>query len=137
MSNSETERRAIEYVMEMERRHGRQPQDVRLERRPYDVSSPPRKIEVKAFGGSARGAPIPLEERQVQAAREDPGNFYVYVVDNIASGDPSMIGIRVLYGDTLRAMLDRAVPHVTYWPTFRVADYDRTTDESPGQDRVS
>jgi len=44
---------------------------------PYDVSSPPRMIEIKAFGGSARGAPIPLEDRQVKAAREDPENFYV------------------------------------------------------------
>jgi len=32
----------------------------------------PRKIEVKAYGGSARGAPVPLEQRQVDAARADP-----------------------------------------------------------------
>jgi hypothetical protein len=57
MGNSETERTAIEYVMELERSAGRVPVDVHLKGAPYDVSSPPRKIEVKAFGRSARGAP--------------------------------------------------------------------------------
>jgi hypothetical protein len=84
MSNSEIERLAVEFVMEHEQREGRAPRDVRRERQPCDIISPPRLIEVKAFSGSARGAPVPLEERQVLAAREDPGNFYVYVVDNVA-----------------------------------------------------
>ena len=56
MGNSETERRAIEHVMRLERQAGRHPEDVRLTDAPYDVASPPRKIEVKAFGASARGA---------------------------------------------------------------------------------
>jgi hypothetical protein len=47
MSNSETERIAIEHVMRLERIAGRSPKDVRLMQRPYDVASPPRKIEVK------------------------------------------------------------------------------------------
>ena len=84
MANSETERVAIEYVMALKCRAGRRPEDVHLHGFPYDVSSPPRKIEVKAFGAAARGAPIPLEDRQVKAARDDLEHFYVYVVDNIA-----------------------------------------------------
>jgi hypothetical protein len=51
MPNTETERVAVEYVMAFERDAGRQPEDVRAKGLPYDVSSPPRKIEVKAFGG--------------------------------------------------------------------------------------
>jgi len=66
---------------------GRKPEDVTRKGAPFDISSPPRKIEVKAFGGSARGAPVPLEDRQVAEARSDPANFYLYVVDNVTTGD--------------------------------------------------
>ena len=57
MANTETEHVGIEYVLELERRAGRQPEDVHLKGVPYDVYSPPRKIEVKAFGGSAEAPP--------------------------------------------------------------------------------
>ncbi|MFI5949763.1 protein NO VEIN domain-containing protein [Micromonospora chalcea] len=50
MGNSEIERVAIEHVMELEP-DGRVPEDFHLTGAPYDVSSPPRQIEVKAFGG--------------------------------------------------------------------------------------
>ena len=131
MTNSETERVAIEHVMALERRAGRQPEDVHLQGYPYDISSPPRKIEVKAFGGSARGAPIPLEDRQVKAAQEEPEHFYVYVVDNIADADRDKIAVRVLQGELLHAMLDRSTPQITYWPTLRTADYDQTREGIP------
>jgi hypothetical protein len=128
LANPETERAGIEYIMRLERAAGRQPEDVHRQGVPYDISSPPRKIEVKAFGESARGAPIALEERQVKAAREDPQNFYVYVVDNIASDDQAKIAVRVLHGPLLRAMLDRATPRITYWPTLRSPDYDQMAE---------
>lgn len=128
MGNRETERIAIEYVMDLERSAGRAPEDVRLTGAPYDISSPPRKIEVKAFGGSARGAPVPLEERQVRAAREDPANFYLYVVDNVALADEGLMRVRVIHGDRLTQMLARTKPQVTYWPTFRVSEYDEAEE---------
>jgi Domain of unknown function (DUF3883) len=128
LANTETERAGIEYIMRLESAAGRQPEDVHLHGVPYDISSPPRKIEVKAFGGSARGALVPLEERQVKAALEDPQNFYVYVVDNIAAEDQTKIAVRVLHGPVLRAMLDRATPHITYWPTLRISDYDQMAE---------
>jgi hypothetical protein len=84
LTNAETERVAIEYVMALERKAGRQPEDVRRKGMPFDISSPPRKIEVKSFGRSARGDVIALEDRQYQAARADPENFYIYVVDNVS-----------------------------------------------------
>jgi hypothetical protein len=124
MNNSEIERMAIEYVMHLERCEGRVPEDVHLTRAPYDVSSPPRKIEVKAFGGSARSAAVPLEERQVQAARQEPENFYLYVVDNVARADEGLMRVRVIHGDALAKMLDRTKPQITYWPTLRAQEYD-------------
>ncbi len=124
MANAEVERIAIEHVMQLEREAGREPEDVHLRGVPYDIASPPRKIEVKAVSGSARGAPIPLEQRQFQAALDDPDNYYVYVVDNIASGLLTA-EVRVLHGDSLRKMLDGCKPHITYWPTFRTGTYDQ------------
>jgi hypothetical protein len=124
MPNTETERIAVEYVMTLERNADREPDDVRFKGLPYDVSSPPRKIEVKTFGASARGAAVPLEASQVAAARDDPENFYVYVVDNVARADLGEMSVRVLHGERLRAMIDRTKPRLTYWPTFKVADFD-------------
>jgi hypothetical protein len=54
-TNAQTEQIAIEHVMAAERAAGRTPEDVRRAGAPYDISSPPRKIEVKAFSRSARG----------------------------------------------------------------------------------
>jgi len=122
---NETENRAIELVMKVERSANREPEDVRLKGRPYDVSSPPRQIEVKAFGGSARSAPIPIEDSQAKAARADPANFYLYVVDNVARRDEGLMRVRVIDGNTLIEMLDATKPHLTYWPTYRAADYDQ------------
>jgi len=75
LANADIERAGIEYVIRLEREAGRAPEDVHLQGFPYDICSPPRKIEVKAFGGSARGAPVPLEDRQVKAAQEDPNDL--------------------------------------------------------------
>jgi hypothetical protein len=123
MSHTEVERRAIAHVMDLERQYDRQPQDVSKRKdTPYDVFSPPRKIEVKAFGGSARGEAIALEDSQYQAALGDPDNFYLYVVDNVAADGKGQV--RVLHGPMLRAMLERTAPRKTYWPTFRTAEYD-------------
>lgn len=129
MSNSYTERLAIEHVMRLERDVGREPEDVSRQGAPYDIYSPPRKIEVKAFGGSARGAPVPLEQRQVDEAHSDPENFYVYVVDNVTAGDGTCIAVRRLHGDLLHGMIARTKPHTAYWPTLHVADYDQLTDQ--------
>ncbi|WP_328472415.1 DUF3883 domain-containing protein [Actinoplanes sp. NBC_00393] len=124
MGNSQIEKVAIEHVLDLERQAGRIPEDVHLCGLPYDISSPPRKIEVKAFGKSARGAAIPLEDRQFQAAVQDPDRYYLYVVDNVEGADQGAMRVRVIHGDALRDLLARSKPHVTYWPTFRTADYD-------------
>ncbi|MER7992020.1 DUF3883 domain-containing protein [Micromonospora chalcea] len=127
----ETERIAIEYVMELERRNGRVPEDVHLTGAPYDVSSPPRQIEVKAFGGSARSAPVPLEDRQVRAARQEPENFYLYVVDNVARANDGLMCVGIIHGDVLSKMLDRTKPQITYRPTLRAQEYDGADQLGP------
>jgi hypothetical protein len=128
LTNDEVERAAIDYAMELEERAGRKPQDVHVAGFPYDIYSPPRKIEIKAFGRSARGAQLPLEDSQVQAAKADPQNFYIYVVDNVLAEAPAKIAIRVLHGATLREMIDRTAPRITYWPTLRAAEYDQISE---------
>jgi hypothetical protein len=56
-------------------------------------------IEVKAFSRSARGEALPLEHRQVVAARANPEHYYLYVVDTLAGLDGAGIGVRILHGD--------------------------------------
>lgn len=53
-SNKAVEGAAIEWVMQLERGAGRQPRDMRWRGVVADVESPPRVIEVKAYGRSAR-----------------------------------------------------------------------------------
>lgn len=122
LTNLEVERLALERVMQLERQAGRDPVDVHLKGEPFDIRSAPRKIEVKAFGGSARGAALPLEDRQVEAWRADPAQFYVYVVDHVRAGADAMT-VRVVHGKMLAAMIDRSKPVATYWPTLRVDEY--------------
>jgi hypothetical protein len=99
--NHEVERVAIEYVMQLERAAGRCPEDVHLRGVPYDISSPPRKIEVKAFSKSARGEAVPLEQRQFQAANEDR--------TKIAAEEKTRIVLSVLAGETTRAQVARSI----------------------------
>src|SRR5262245_6336147 len=108
VTNADVERRATQLVMDLERAHGRESIDVRFAGHPYDVDSPARKIEIKAFGGSARGLSLPPEQRQIAAAIEDPDHFYLYVVDNVASQDPAEITVRILHGHVLRTLIDAA-----------------------------
>ncbi|MEV6103245.1 DUF3883 domain-containing protein [Streptomyces sp. NPDC051940] len=125
MGNREIEDAAIEYVIALEAAHGREAVDARAAGAPYDVKSPPRKIEVKAFSGSARTQPLPLEGRQVAAAQADPEHYYVYVVDNLGQSDGAAVSVRIVHGDLLLAMIERSRPHVTYWPSFKAAEYDQ------------
>ncbi|MGW8881225.1 DUF3883 domain-containing protein [Streptomyces mirabilis] len=126
MGNKETEQAAITHVMALERTAGRDPKDVRTSGLPYDVESSSRMVEVKAFSRSARSEALPLEHRQVEAAKANPEHYYLYVVDNLASLDGAEVGVRILHGEALLALIERTQPQITYWPTFRAAEYDQT-----------
>lgn len=121
--NKAIEDAAIAWVMELERAAGRQPRDTRYRGAPADIESPPRLIEVKAFGKSNRGYDLWLETRQVEEARRNP-DFYVYVVENVAQGDPANFTLKVLGGERLARLLERAKEQRYYTVPWPVAEYD-------------
>jgi hypothetical protein len=123
-TGAQVENLAIAFVMEYERSQGRDPEDTRhVPQAVADISSPPRRIEVKATGGSARGEDIWLEPRQYEAATSDV-NFFLYVVDHVAQGEPADFRLHVLGGDRLARLLERAKEQ-RYWTVpWPVADYD-------------
>ena len=114
---------AIAYVIASEREAGRQARDVRGTGAAGDVDSPPRTIEVKAFGTSARGSDLWLEVRQVEEARSNP-QFYVYVVENVRQGDPSKFTLKILGGHRLAHLLASAKEQRYYTVPWPVSDYD-------------
>jgi hypothetical protein len=122
-TNKAKEDAAIAWVMELEREQGRQPQDTRYKGASADIESPPRLIEVKAFGKTSRGYDLLMEVRQVEEARRNP-DFYVYVVENVGQGDPAEFTLRVLGGSRLRRLLERAKEYRGYSVPWPVADYD-------------
>jgi hypothetical protein len=136
--NKAIEDAAIAWVIERERAVGRQPRDTRYRGAPADIESPPRLIEVKAFGKSGRGSDLPLEVRQFEEARANP-NFYVYVVDHVAQGDPSNFTLKVLGNEQLARLLGRAKEQRYYAVPWPVAEYDSapTQLDSTNPDEVS
>jgi hypothetical protein len=124
LSNRAVEDAAVAWVMELERAAGREPRDVRYTRSPVDIESPPRSIEVKACGKSARGSDIPIEIPQMTAARERPESFYLYVVDNVRQGDPAHFQLRVLHGERLERLLLRVKEQRSWAMPWGCGDYD-------------
>jgi hypothetical protein len=68
VGNRAVEDAAIAWVMEFERAAGRNPRDTRHRGAAADIESPPRLIEVKAFGKTNRGFGLWLETRQVSGS---------------------------------------------------------------------
>jgi hypothetical protein len=134
MADAEVHGRAVEHaavawVMEFERRAGREPVDRRYEREfPGDLESPPRIIEIKASAGSYRGWFLPLEPVQLEHARDDP-SFFLYVVENVGQGDPANFTLRILSGEHLRALTTRATERRYFEMSWPTADYDMTPVE--------
>ena len=117
---------AIAYVVELERAEGREARDTRHEAGAVgDLVSGDRVIEVKACGTSSRGDDLWLECRQYVAARDDPEHFWLYLVDNVAQGDPAHFRLMRLGGQRLQELLERAREQ-RYWTVpVPVAVYDR------------
>jgi len=123
IGNKAIESAALEWVLDLERAAGRQPVDARFTGAPGDIASPPRVIELKAFGKSARGNDLWLETRQLEEARNNP-NFYLYIAENIRQGDRAQFTLRVLGGERLHALLRRAKEQHYYTVPWPVAQYD-------------
>lgn len=124
-SNRAVENAAIDWVLRIEREAGREPVDARGTGVAADISSPPRLIEVKAYGRSARGQDLWLEPRQVEEADRNP-DFYIYVVENVRQGDPAGFTLRVLGGETLRSILQRRREQRYFTVPWPVKAYDQT-----------
>lgn len=123
-SNRAVEDAAIGWVLHLEREAGRVPVDARGTGAAADISSPPRMIEVKAYGRSARGEDLWLEPRQVEEAVNNP-NFCIYVVENIRQGDPANFTLHVLEGEMLRSLLRRRREHRYFTVPWPVQSYDQ------------
>jgi hypothetical protein len=122
VGNKRIEDAAIRFVIEQERRFGREARDTRYRGAAADLESGGRVIEVKAVGGKLRGYGLPLEPRQVDEGRANP-DFYVYIVENVVQGDPAKFELRVLGGDQLRRLLANAREHRYYEVPVPVAEY--------------
>jgi hypothetical protein len=133
--NKAIEDAAIAWVMELECAAGRQPTDTRYRGAPADISSPPRLIEVKAFGTTNRGYDLWLEVRQMEEAKRN-ANFHVYVVENVRQGDPGRFTLKVLGGELLGRLLSRAKEQRYFTVPWPVADYD-SAPTAIGDEQIS
>lgn len=132
IGNKAIETAAVLWVMELERAGGREPIDRRFEAAfPADIESPPRLIEVKAVGGNQRGWFASLEVAQVEEARRNP-NFYLYVADNVAQGNPAEFRLKVFAGEQLARLLLRARERRYVELPIPVAEFD----SAPGREAV-
>ncbi len=125
--NPAVEFAAIRFVIEHERREGRIARDARGSGLggAGDVESEGRVIEVKAFSGWGlrSGGLLLFTPAQLTEGKRNP-NYYVYIVENVAQGDPSKFALRVLHGEHLQRVLAEAKPQRYYVP-LRAADYAR------------
>lgn len=129
-NNRAIENAAVAFVMEHERHSGREPQDTRGNPQALaDLLSPPRLIEVKATGCSARGYDLWLEPNQMKAALSE-SEFYLYIVENVRQGDPRLFTLRVIGGEQLQGFLKRAKERRYFMMPWSVKDYDKTPIES-------
>jgi len=120
--NQEVEYATIKRVLDCERAEGRKPVDARR-RAPVDIISSGRHVEVKAFGGSARGGILCLEDAQVREAREGP-DCWLYVVDDVRDADPAHSGVIRCSRDEAVQLIERGRQHVHVETTLTVADCD-------------
>lgn len=127
--NRVIETAALMWVMELERAASREPRDRRSERGfPGDLESPPRTIEIKAVGGDARGADLPLEESQINAAAGDH-HFFLYLVDNVAQGNPEHFRLRIFGGDQLQRLIRSVRRKVYYELPVPVREFDDALED--------
>lgn len=107
-TNRQIENAAIDHVLSLEAAAGRHAVDSRGRGAVAvaDIEGD-RIIEVKAYGGSARGADLWLEVRQVHAAEANPGRFHLVIVENVRRGDPAAFRVLDISGERLAALLAR------------------------------
>jgi superfamily II DNA or RNA helicase len=93
--DDEVERAAIDHVMDYERQHGREPEDLSAQKLPYDLRSADadgstRYIEVKGRAGTGG---VELSEREWLTAENMASEYWLYVVSD-AKIKPTLTIIR-------------------------------------------
>lgn len=130
VGNKAIEDAAIAYVIEFERSAGRQPRDMRYRGAPADIESSGRTIEVKAAARSMRSAGfLLLEPGQVEEAQRN-GEFYLYIVENVAQGDFRAFELRIVSGERLRRLVARAKERRYFEVPIPVSEYDALPPET-------
>ncbi len=122
-TNRQIEDAAIAHVLHLEAAAGRAAVDTRGRGALVDIEGD-RLIEVKAYGGSARGSDLWLEPRQVAAAEADPERFHLVIVENVRQGEPGAFRVLDLSGERLAALLTRKRERHYVEVPFPVAAYD-------------
>ncbi len=120
---------AIDYVVERERAEGRDARDVRGQG-VADVVSGDRHITVEACGTSSRGSGLWLECSRYIATKADPDRSWLYLVENVAQGDPAEFRLIRVGGSRLQELLEHARER-RFWA---VPVPDRMYDEAAGPD---
>jgi hypothetical protein len=106
---------AIAFVIERERAEGREARDTRHDEGAVaDLASGDRVIEVKACGTTSRGTDLWLACSRYIAAKDAPDRFWLYLVENVAQGDPGEFRLIRLGGHLLQELLERAKEQ-RYW----------------------
>ncbi|SEP19237.1 protein NO VEIN domain-containing protein [Trujillonella endophytica] len=119
---------AIEYVIGREREQGRTARDTRGTG-VGDLLSGDRVIVVKACGTSSRGHELWLEPSHYVAARGEPDGFWLYLVENVAQGDPAHFRLIRLGEDRLQELLERAREQRFWTVPVPVRVYDEVARE--------
>lgn len=116
---------AVQFVIEYERSQRRVARDTSNGGAAGDVESAGRVIEVKACSGFDLRARRLLYFTPPQLREgERNADYYVYIVENIAQGDPSKFELRILHGEQLRRLFAGAKPHRFYVPVH-AAEYEQ------------
>lgn len=129
--NRAIETAAVLWVMELERKAGRFPIDRRFDAAfPADIESGDRIIEVKASSADQRSSGFAwLETSQVEEARRNV-QFFLYLVDNVAQGNPAEFRLKIFSGELLGRLLLRAKERKYFEVPIPVAEYDAAPDAS-------
>jgi hypothetical protein len=119
---------AIDYVVERERGEGREARDTRGSG-VADLESGDRVIEVKACGTSSRGNDLWLECSRYITAKGEPERFWLYLVENMAQGDPDEFRLIRIGGSRLQELLEHAKERRIWTVPVPVRVYDEVAWE--------
>ncbi len=106
MTKKEKAKKAIEFVLDYEKKRGRNPEDVSINREHvgYDIKSDNRKIEVKGIGESwASYNWQALYKTERECLKQNPSDFYLYIVKFVDKKADIIEGFYIIPGTDLES----------------------------------